>query len=365
MRQYVILTALFVIGDTILYIPAKVIGVGKESAWLSGFLAMVAGLCAAALYGVLASRFPRMTLIDIGSRTLGTWLGKSVGVLFVAFFLIDSAIVLWQVGDFMATHIMPETPIQAFLILFMLVVLMGFRLGIGTVVRSAELLFFWVVVLFAMLVVMLTPQIDPKHLKPFFDKGPNPVLRGTLQLAGYYFEAVTLMMVLPTLRKYHGITGAYLLGIAAGSFILSVTVMLCILVLGTDLTELQLFSTYVLAKKISIANFLERIEVVMASIWFFTLFFKLYVCFYATVEGAAQLLKLKDGKALSLPVAALLIPASLLLVPNVVYFNDNILNMWWGFSATFGLLLPSIFFGASLLKKKRIEPRRVRGKRSG
>lgn len=365
MRQFAILTALFVIGDTILYIPAKVVAESKESAWLSGLLAMAAGICLAAFFASLANRYPRMTPIEIGAQTFGPWLGKPVGLLFVAFFLIDSAIVLWQVGDFMATHIMPETPIQSFLILFMLVVLLGFKLGIGTVVRSAEMLFFWVIVLFVMLVVMLTPKIDPIHLKPFFEKGLNPGLRGTLQLVGYYFESVILMMVLPTLRSYRGITGAYSIGMAVGSFILSVTVMLCILVLGTDLTELQLFSTYVLAKKISIANFLERIEVVMASIWFFTLFFKLFVCFYATVEGAAQLLKLKDGKALSLPLAALLIPASLLFVPNVIYFNDIILHLWWSFSATFGLLLPFVFFVASMFKKEKREPRRVRGKRRG
>ncbi|WP_158301994.1 GerAB/ArcD/ProY family transporter [Paenibacillus mesophilus] len=351
-RQFAILSALFVIGDTILYVPASVARQSMHNAWISGLVAMAAGLCIAALFGLLVKRFPGMTLIDIGRQTLGSWLGTAVGIVFVMFFLIDSGTVLWEVGDFMVTHTMPETPIQSFLILFMLVVVMGFRLGIGTVVRSAEILFFWVIVLFFLLVMLLTPEMDTKRMLPLYQSSPNPVLRGALLLTGYYFESVILIMVMPAIRGNRGIVRSYLAGTAIGSFILTLTVLMCILVLGAPLTEMQLFTTYVLAKKISIGSFLERIEVVMASIWYFTLFFKLYVCYYATVVGTSQLLKIKDYKLLSLPLAVIVVVTSLLVVPNIAYFSLTIQKYWWAYTATLGFILPLLLLGAGLFRKK-------------
>lgn len=365
-RQFVILTALFVIGDTILFVPAAVSREAWQDAWLSALLAMAAGLCFAGFFGILAGLFPRMTLNEMSERALGPWLGKAASLLFVGYFLIDSGIILWQVGDFMVTHIMPETPVQSFLILFMLIVVLGYRLGPGTVVRSAEILFFCVVVLFALLVLLLSPQFEAERLRPFLEEGPVSVVRGALLLIGYYMESFILLMLVPHLKNTGSLTGSYLLGMTIGSFVLTVTIFLCILVLGPDLTQMQMFTTYVLAKKINIANFLERIEVIMASLWLFTLFFKLYVCYYATVEGAARLLKLKDGKTLSLPLAVVVVGASLVLVPNIVFFDDIVLHLWWPYTATFSLALPLIMLAAAAAKrpKKKLAGKRLRPKHS-
>ncbi|MDF2714579.1 MAG: gerKB [Paenibacillus sp.] len=344
--------ALFVIGDTILYVPANVAGQARQSAWISGVLALAAGLCLVALYGGLAGRFPGKTLIEMCRESFGSWLGAAVGLALVAYFFIDSGIILWEVGDFMVTHIMPETPILSFLILFMLVVVMGYRLGVGTFGRAADILFFFVVVLFLTLVVLLTPEMKMERMKPLFEPGPKPIAQGALLLTGYYFESVIIFMLLPAVQGSRGHAKAYMFGMAIGGGVLAMTIAICILVLGADLTEMQLFTTYVLAKKISIGDFLERIEVIMASLWFLTLFCKLYVCYYASVVGLSQLLNIGNTKLLSLPMAVVVIVLSLTLVPNITYFSLLILKTWWAYTATFGIFLPLLLLGAGLFKKK-------------
>lgn len=51
--------------------------------------------------------------------------------------------------------------------------------------------------------------------------------------------------------------------------------------MGAEITARQVYPSYIFAKKINIAHFLERIEAIMAGIWFLTIFFKLTLCFYA------------------------------------------------------------------------------------
>lgn len=352
-RQFMVITALFVIGDTIIYLPSAIALLAGQNAWLSTAVASLAGIILFMMYGVYAKRFPRVTLVEACKQVLGPLFGSVVGLFAVFFFYIDSCIVLWQVGDFMATHMMPDTPVQAFLIMFMLAVIMAVRLGITTVGRSAEIFFFWVMSVFLLLILLLSPDIEFKRLQPFTETGVKPVLQGALLVFGYYMEAFTLMMLLPVMKGSKA--GKYLTtGMIIGGTVLSVTVLVCILVLGTDLTVNNIFITYIMSKKINIGNFLERIEVVMASVWFLTLFIKLFVLFYATLLGSAQLLGLKDPKPLSFPLAMLVIASTLVIVPNIVYLQQFILHTWSAYTASFGLLLPLVLMvGAARIKKRR------------
>jgi spore germination protein KB len=45
-----------------------------------------------------------------------------------------------------------------------------------------------------------------------------------------------------------------------------------------------------LARKINIGNFFQRVEAVLAFIWFFKVYLKLTICFYVTAAGLAQIL---------------------------------------------------------------------------
>ncbi len=121
---------------------------------------------------------------------------------------------------------------------------------------------------------------------------------------------------------------------------LTIISLLTILVIGADMTESQIYPSYVLAKKINVGNFLTRIEVMMAIIWFLTIFFKLTVFLYATALSLAQTLKLKEYRFLTLPLGMILVVFTLVLSPNLIYlktFNKEILIHY---SLTYGLFFP-------------------------
>lgn len=60
-----------------------------------------------------------MTLVEIIEALLGKWLGKTISLLLiVTLFLSGPASALYDVGNFLTTQIMPETPAQSVNILF-------------------------------------------------------------------------------------------------------------------------------------------------------------------------------------------------------------------------------------------------------
>lgn len=349
-RQFMLLTALFVIGDTILYVPSNVAFVAGRDAWISGLVATCAGLLLVSLYGILGKQYPRMLLIDICESAFGRFLGKAVGLWVILFFFIDSGVLLWQIGDFMSTHILMATPIQANLILFIAIIVMGVRLGAEVLGRASEIIFGWSAALFVLFVLMLSPNLEGHRIVPLAEHGLRPVIRGALLLIGYYLECFVLISLFPYLKNREKLSDVFRKGMLIGSSVLALTILMSILVLGKDLTVMNIFPTYILAQKISIGSILERIEVVIASFWISTLYFKLTLCFHAAVREMAQLFQIKDYKILSFPSAVLVVAASLILVPNVSYFNSLIIQTWWPYTLTQGLLLPLLLLGIPKVK---------------
>ncbi|MBI0577233.1 GerAB/ArcD/ProY family transporter [Neobacillus cucumis] len=107
------------------------------------------------------------------------------------------------------------------------------------------------------------------------------------------------------------------------------------------------YPSYVLGKRISIGNFLERIEVIVAVIWIISIYFKLSFCYYGLSLVLAQIMKLKDYRILLFLLAFLLIPYAILSEPSTVHYQTYNATAWIPFSLT-SVLFCQCFF--SLLK---------------
>jgi spore germination protein KB len=122
--------------------------------------------------------------------------------------------------------------------------------------------------------------------------------------------------------------------------------------LGADFSSRQAYPTYILGKKINIGNFFERVEVIVAISWVFTIYFKLTICYYGLTLGLAQLFRLKDYKILVFPLAFLIIPFSILMHPNVVHVSNYIAKTLTPFSLTICFILPLLLLIIGKMRKK-------------
>lgn len=140
-RQLAVLVIFFTIGTSILLVPSYLVVEAKQDAWISALIGMGAGTLFALLYVKLAQLYPDKTFVQYCEIILGKWLGKLVALIYLLFILIFESFVLKDIGEFLVTHIIVETPIQFIMIIFMLLVIVASRLGIGTLARSADIFF--------------------------------------------------------------------------------------------------------------------------------------------------------------------------------------------------------------------------------
>ncbi|WP_079480337.1 GerAB/ArcD/ProY family transporter [Halobacillus salinus] len=353
-RQFMFIVILFTIGSSILIIPTPMAAQAKQDAWISVILSVMIGLLLVFLYNKIGESAKGKTFIQASTYVFGAWFGRLFSVFYLIFIYILAALVLRNIGDFMTTQIIPETPLQFTHILFLLVVIAGAYLGVQVIGRSAEIFMPWLIILLLFMVLSISPQISIDNLKPVFGNGVVPVLKTANIVVGTPFlEMVTLLMIFPYVKESKKTAHAWLLGGLMGGGVLLLITLLCLLVLGPDLTALNAYPTYKVGEKINIAGFLEGLEIIIAIIWMITIFFKLIVLYYASSVGIAQFLKLKDHRPLLLPLGMGMVVLSIIAYPDVAYFETFVGETWMSYALTHGLILPLILWAGLAIKNKK------------
>lgn len=352
-HQLTVMVFMFTIGSSILLIPSLLASGAAQDAWIAGILAMLFGIGLAMFYGRLALKFGESTFNQFCEEMLGAWLGRVVALLYVGHFLLLGTLVLRNIGDFFATQILPDTPIQIILLLFMLVVVFGLRYEFPTIARTSIVLFQWVVILFLALVLLLLPKVEVVYMKPIFEVSWGTLLRTAYPFVGTPFlELVIFLAAMPFVRNRKKAAQAYWVGTLMGGVVLVSITLLSVLVLGPIVSANKVYPSYTLAKKISIGNIIERVEALMAALWIISIFMKISICFKVSTEVLRDALRLQEVRPLILPLAMIMICMSLVTYPDIVYSTRFIHIYWTPYAATFGVLLPLVLYVTALIRQR-------------
>lgn len=297
-----------------------------------------------------------MTIVEISESLFGTWIGKGLALLFILFSFFGAALVLFDVGKFIITVLMPETPLLFVNALFAILLLYAIGSGFDALARMAELLFPWFALWFLFMAALLIPQIDVRNVQPFLEAGPKELAHSVLVVLSLsYMPLAVFLMIqpvevdLPDARKA---SRAFSRAVLIGGVLSSVVTALTILVLGANVTSLQEYPVYSLAQRIIIGKFLERVETIAAGLWLITTFVKMSLYFYASVSGLVRLARLPSHRGILLPMVALLVVVSVKVFPNSASEQQFTATIWIGIVLTAGVVIPLLLFIGLMIKRR-------------
>lgn len=353
--QLTVLVTMITVGDSILVLPAIPAFQAKQDAWISAIVGLLAGLAIIFLFVKASKLNAGLTLVELNRHILGRWVGPVVSLLFLLYLLITISAILREFGDFSVTHMLPGTPVEAVLILFLLPVIAGAWLGLETVSRAGEIFvpFFFLFVL--VLTFALLPQLNWHNILPILEGGIKPILRGSFACISFPFaELVVLMMIFPAINRPDETMRSMQRGALIGGIIIITAILFSVLVLGAESAGRDQFPSYELVKTISIGKFFERAEEVFAVLWFITGFFKVTIFFYSFNLGLSQLIKLNDRRIAMLPVGMIAIALAILIAPNITYYNYFISRYWYYMDFFFSVGVPLLLFVVYVFRRKKL-----------
>lgn len=340
-------------GSAVLIIPSALATFAKSNAWISTLLGLLLGLLLVLLYTKIAAIYPEKTFIELNKVVFGKWIGTIISILFLFPTFLLTAGILREIGDFFTTQVMIETPIHAIHILTLIVAIYCIRSGLEVIARTGEVFFPWIVLFLVVLVIFLLPEMKLENLIPNFAKGLGSTLGAIYPYISIpYCQLIVFLMILPHVNNAPKARKFFFIGVIFASLGITLITVMCLGVLGHDFTGRNMYPTYVLGKMISIGEFIERVEVLVAISWILSTFFKFIVSYYALLLGTTQLFKLNDVKVLVFPLGFLLMVYSMVSYPNIVYFKEVINMVWTPYALTVFFVLPLFVYTVAMIKAK-------------
>ncbi|MGO1368309.1 GerAB/ArcD/ProY family transporter [Senegalia sp. (in: firmicutes)] len=342
------------IATSIILVPSIAVDITKQNAWITAIIGSMFSIIMVLIYNNLADKMKDKTILEYIESVFGKYIGKLISISFILFLTIACATQIWITGSFLSTLILHETPQYVIHIIFMIAIAIASKLGLEVLARSSELVTPLIVISFFITILLLLNEVDFNYMFPILEDGIQPVFKSVIPfMTSTSFTLIALFIFFPAnVDNLKESKKAFLTATILGTIVLLIVIDFCILVLGPEITARHMYPTHILMKKVQLGEFIQRIEIIVAMLWFLATFYKLFIYFYGLAFGISQMLKLNDYRILVLPLAMLMVILSIIVYPSNISALSLDAKVWDPLVTTFGFALPIILLTVGKIRGK-------------
>lgn len=298
-RQFFLLILTLVLSVSLFNLPSIIISQSKQDAWIVMLIALGIDAVVAVVLYVLGLRYPNQTMFEYSEEILGRFMGKGVGLIFVLFFLLNTALGLNIITGFMITAVMPETPQSVFYLIMLIVAAYAVNAGLEPIGRLSELVGPLVVFSLLLSLTLNINNLKLENLKPVFQLSMREDLQNSLLPGSLYGICIIMGVFMAYHNNPKDTLKVKLGGVVAGTILIILNLLVIIMVFGANLCTQLRYPLYVLAHMTKIGDLFERLEPVVMFFWIASGFLSTTMLYYVSTLGLAQLLNLPDYKPLT------------------------------------------------------------------
>lgn len=303
--QMSVLFFVFMTGSSIINIPGPLIGKANNGAWLSLLLSGGLGFCVLFCVLFLHRRFPGLTYVEYSRKLIGSALTAALSVLTLSFLLQMQSAIVVDVGLFMISSMLRETPMYVFTFLIFAISAATVRAGIETMARMFTLITALTGYLIVFVLLLGILDYDPSLLLPILPKGIKPVLHGAYMTFGFpYVEVFLFSMLLPFVNKSSSkkLPKAMIIALVLNIITLCVSTLCAIMIFGPIAGE-RPYVLFSLARVVEFQEIIQRIESIIGMALILGSFMKTTITLYVLSLYLKQLFHFKDHRTFVMPLA--------------------------------------------------------------
>lgn len=353
-RQVLSLTAMFLLGTTLLLSVGQELG---RHSWLGIIVGFIAFLLLLGLYYILVKLEPGKSLFALIEHAFGRKIGTVINLLYLSYFFVLLAAIVGNFVDFINSVILVNTPELLLVIFLTITAAYAVKKGLEPIARLSEITVFYVVITAIAVSALLFNRIDTTSLLPIWPENWALVFRAGFNTLAFPFgETVIFLCFFSQIGKPKITFKGYLWGSIVGLFVLLIVALRNTAVLG-EFTGLSTYPAYDSARLINIARFITRAEVFISLNHMFAGYIKATTVYYSLCFGLKEIFRLKTYQHLILPIAALVI------LNAHLSFSTNIQNAFFAFDVYpfYAIIFQLILILATLIMlliKKKLSRRR-------
>ena len=342
-----------IIGIGILSIPRYMAEAGDSGAPLVTASGVPVAFLGCWFTAVVCRKFPNETLFVFSRRLLGTWIADIFSILLSLFFAFSAGITMRQFGEVCVTVVFKKTPIEAVILLMLLLVALSIRRNIVkfTYVHVFYLPFILLSVIAIILVAMR--NVDVLNLLPLTGNHTtfSSFFKGTITSAALYQGTFVITLLVPLMKKPQQALKAGIIALSFIGFIYIMIVWVTLGMFGAQESKILSYPTLEAARSISIgAGLLERFDALFIIIWVISIFTTIFTNYYIAAYSLQQVLRHKDHRLISSFLFPLIFIFS--LFPRNIFQVNTFASITGIFGLVFLTIYPLLLWLASLIRHK-------------
>ncbi|WP_099204314.1 GerAB/ArcD/ProY family transporter [Scatolibacter rhodanostii] len=348
-----------------------IISITRQDSWIMSITGFIFSLLPLGVYVALMKNYPNKNLIEINQAVFGKIVGNLISLFYLFFFLSLAALNTHDLGHFVLSYMLPETPVAIIVLFFLGACFYSLKKGVKNIMHLSTLIAF--VTLIAMIInsVLIAKDTHFEFIFPLLQLEPEKYVQGTVSIGAVVMgEVLVFTMLTPMLKNGKKVGKSLFFGMLISTFSSVVVMIRNILTLGPLVTVVTL-PTFESIRNVSLADIFTRLESIYAILLVILFVVRVSILIYVSVLAMTQIFSKespivpelayenspREKKKHQNQPPFLLLTTALTFFYSLIVFESPIENSHWGatvapfFSLTFELLLPAITLVAAIFRK--------------
>ncbi|WP_040677123.1 GerAB/ArcD/ProY family transporter [Paenibacillus sanguinis] len=273
--------------------PIVVTYLDQDSPW-SILFAYAVGIGMTAMIGVIIKHNNGTPFLEWVSTVSSPVVSTLLGLILLQYYLDASSSVLREFINFLKDTVLFHTPVLLLIVISLLITAYMVRQGITTLSQVNSLVFLLYFIVLPVYWFGLKNYLDIHRLLPVFEHSYREFLLGSITPVTWFSEVAILLFLAPYLKdpKHAGRIGRRALLII--TILLTINLSEMLMIFGSNYVKASSYPGFISISVVHIGNFLENLDIFFIAYWMLSIYFKLGIFLFVTLECFKQTFRVKE-----------------------------------------------------------------------
>lgn len=302
----------------------SVVQIARMDAWFSQILPIFYAIFIAYVLSGLVEAYPGKNIFEILFIIGGKWIGGAINLLILFYIWIILALDIKGAADFLHISLLPNTPLEVILLVFVLLMMYYGKTSLEVAARVNEFYFPLYFFMCLSLYFLLINEYNVERLEPILTSNLDRIVVSNFLPVGVYGDIFLIGAFLHAIVEPRLFYAAMKHGVIIVGF--GTTIMLLVLlgVMGFIIAGRLNFPIYILVQQIHVTDFLDRVEMILFSVWFPAFTIKVIVAYLAFLVGVGSFGGQRHYNTFNAPCGWFIVVSSIFAFPNVANIDQFI-----------------------------------------
>lgn len=321
--------------------------------WISGIISILTTLPFILITIYTGQNFPGKTIVEYSRDLMGSFLGKTLGLVLAVYFFIVSVNSVTMYIHHLTAFLLPETPFLVVTTLHVIIVCYFVWEGPEVIARIGVIAFSLAIVFYVLVLLASLAEIDIGRILPLFDSGIIPVFKASLKADTFVgVLQILIAMILPMVRDQKKAYRTAASGLFVGGFFFVFYFIVELMVMGSQLVALMRIASMDFVRSIQITEYLHRFESFMVALWYWSILVQAGILASCSLKAFMQTTGIKKKKpGILIVFVVLMVILTYFIAHDTVFFLELREHRWQYFSLPVQYGIPLLLFLILVVKK--------------